>query len=467
MKYNRLILCIITLILAPITYAGGSISDELILGENIDSVFVSETRIAYQRKMEKGIYYVDLDSLNGQSKINKIESPFATYNHTLIAIENDFVFAGTSYDKGEENTNYVYRIASDGDLVKKWKADAYYSFAIEGDSILGINLREAFYLDKVGVTQAKFSIPAFAYFIDANNPNIVCKNPPISKTTDFYGYCYIRDNQEYKLLFKDYWKKLQMGIRFIGNEPILCGNKIAWISSLKRNSNTIKSFDLSSNKITEIMNTNDISAITCEANKLHLFSPENITGQNDDIIFHWIKNQKEPIKKAWIVNSNGVRYALFWQLDNTLKLVALDTIINSNQVQNGSLNYKSVQADFDKMWKKFYIAVANDEYETIVSLSKMPLEIRGPLDFSPVFNLNREKLIKVLPKIFATDVGIFKEEKSNQFHIIENLKIILDKEDFETFRIGSFSFAYENNQWQLVRAYYDTYELENELTEDN
>ena len=323
-KLRQNFLYILIVIFTTTTYAGGSISDELIIGKNIDSVFISETRIAFQRKMEKGIYYVDLDSLNEHSKINKIESPFATYNHTLIAIKNDFVFAGTSYDKGEENTNYVYRIVSDGDLVKKWKTDAYYSFAIEGDSILGFSIKKAFYLDKNGVEQAKFSIPAFAYFIDANNPNIVCKNPPISKTTDFYGYCYIRDDQKYKLLFKDYWDRHQIKSHKFGNEPILCGNKIAWISSLKRNSNTIKSFDLSSNKITEIMNTNDNSAIACEANKLHLFSSENITHQNDDIIFHWIKNQKEPIKKAWIVNSNGVRYALLWQLDNTLKLVALD-----------------------------------------------------------------------------------------------------------------------------------------------
>ncbi len=167
---------------------------------------------------------------------------------------------------------------------------------------------------------------ARSYFISKNNPDIVCKNPSMSKNGDHWGYCYKNNgSNQFEMLFKDYWNYWQGMVR---NTPIQCGDSINWIRYEEKNKN-------------KILMTNQLPAMACFKDTLNIFIWHNdftrkITDNSiktngleaitKDNIKYKIHNAIDNnTRKAWLFTRDSKNYVILWQLDGIIQIKEVKT----------------------------------------------------------------------------------------------------------------------------------------------
>jgi hypothetical protein len=116
----------------------------------------------------------------------------------------------------------------------------------------------------------------------------------------------------------------------------------------------------------------------------------------------------------------------------------------TNEVQSKNTTSDN---DFSQFYIKFRQAAITNDTNTIISLTKFPLETRAPQDSDPIVKYSKEEFVKV----FNT---YLKYGGMEELVDIKNLDLhnenVLSKNDA---RVGNLVFNCINNKWQLTFAY--------------
>jgi len=118
----------------------------------------------------------------------------------------------------------------------------------------------------------------------------------------------------------------------------------------------------------------------------------------------------------------------------------------------------ATSADFAAFWREFRAAVLAADAQRAASLTRFPLEVRGPDDGDPVEPCTRAEFEAVFARLIAqvgyVPAGDHVLERSLR-EIVETLPAPPPKArltaDFA--RVEQFEFRLSNGRWQLTRAY--------------
>ncbi len=114
--------------------------------------------------------------------------------------------------------------------------------------------------------------------------------------------------------------------------------------------------------------------------------------------------------------------------------------------------------DFDRYWNRFRQAVINGETDTIASMTRLPLWVRGPDDSDPVVYYDRKEFKSILNSLLNQEVSLLIGDRvicKTMLKVIKEKKQITEK-DFTTASVVSvelFEFEKVNGKWLFTRGY--------------
>ena len=121
-----------------------------------------------------------------------------------------------------------------------------------------------------------------------------------------------------------------------------------------------------------------------------------------------------------------------------------------------SCNAEPPKSDFQPFWNKFKAASLANDYTTLATLIKFPLEIKGVDDSVPVKKYEKAQLNTIFPKLLSQPVFLPKDNDVVETTLRETLtkteKVEYKPTDKEI-RVEQFQFQLINGNWLLVRAY--------------
>ena len=121
-----------------------------------------------------------------------------------------------------------------------------------------------------------------------------------------------------------------------------------------------------------------------------------------------------------------------------------------------SCTAESIQSDFQPFWNKFRAASLANDYATLATLTKFPLEVKGVDDSVPDEKYKKEQLSAIFPNLMSQPVFLPKDNDVVETNLREALtkteKVEYKNTDKEI-RVEQFQFQLINGKWLLVRAY--------------
>ena len=121
-----------------------------------------------------------------------------------------------------------------------------------------------------------------------------------------------------------------------------------------------------------------------------------------------------------------------------------------------SCTAESPQSDFQPFWNKFRAASLANDYATLATLTKFPLEVKGVDDSIPIRKYEKAQLNTIFPKLMSQPVLLPKDndvvEKNLREVLTKTEKVEYNNTDKEI-RVEQFQFQLINGKWLLVRAY--------------
>ena len=121
-----------------------------------------------------------------------------------------------------------------------------------------------------------------------------------------------------------------------------------------------------------------------------------------------------------------------------------------------SCSAESPQSDFQPFWSKFRAASLANDYATLATLTKFPLEVKGVDDSVAVKKYQKEQLNTIFPKLISQTVFLPKDNDVVETKLREVLTKT-EKVEYKTtdkeIRVEQFQFQLINGKWLLVRAY--------------
>jgi len=121
-----------------------------------------------------------------------------------------------------------------------------------------------------------------------------------------------------------------------------------------------------------------------------------------------------------------------------------------------SCTAEPIQSDFQPFWNKFRAASLANDYATLATLTKFPLEVKGVDDTVPDEKYKKEQLNTIFPKLMSQPVFLPKDNDVVETNLREALtkteKVEYKNTDKEI-RVEQFQFQLINGKWLLVRAY--------------
>ena len=121
-----------------------------------------------------------------------------------------------------------------------------------------------------------------------------------------------------------------------------------------------------------------------------------------------------------------------------------------------SCTAEPIQSDFQPFWNKFRAASLANDYATLATLTKFPLEVKGVDDSVPDEKYKKEQLSAIFPNLMSQPVFLPKDNDVVETNLREALtkteKVEYKNTDKEI-RVEQFQFQLINGKWLLVRAY--------------
>ena len=135
-------------------------------------------------------------------------------------------------------------------------------------------------------------------------------------------------------------------------------------------------------------------------------------------------------------------------IKNLILIVSLATSI--------SCSAKPPPSDFQSFWSIFRAASLANDYTTLITLTKFPLEVKGVDDSVPVKKYEKAQLNTIFPKLLSQPVFLPKDNDVVETTLRETLtkteKVEYKPTDKEI-RVEQFQFQFIDGKWLLVRAY--------------
>lgn len=113
---------------------------------------------------------------------------------------------------------------------------------------------------------------------------------------------------------------------------------------------------------------------------------------------------------------------------------------------------------FDAFWEGFRNALLEMDIDTLRDASRLPVELRGELDRSPVLRVGVAGLQLRLEEVLQADSGLSLRQPTSNRSMVERWTAPLPTGPglmigAETARVGAFGFARTSEGWRLVRLY--------------
>jgi hypothetical protein len=116
----------------------------------------------------------------------------------------------------------------------------------------------------------------------------------------------------------------------------------------------------------------------------------------------------------------------------------------------------SPSPDFQLYWAEFRTAALADDYQTLETLTRFPLEVRGVDDSMPTVRYKKEQFETIFKTIMQQTII----ESTEEDYIETTMKAIVDKTDTvasdaldEEQRVEQLVFQNIKGRWMFVRAY--------------
>jgi hypothetical protein len=111
--------------------------------------------------------------------------------------------------------------------------------------------------------------------------------------------------------------------------------------------------------------------------------------------------------------------------------------------------------DFPTFWHAFRTAALGDQIDQVASMTRFPLEVRGPDDADPVVSENRDAFGRVLEQVMNQDSGVRAERETVRQYLqrTEDTGEGHVEPDGRAARVGDFVFERVADRWMLVRVY--------------
>lgn len=114
-------------------------------------------------------------------------------------------------------------------------------------------------------------------------------------------------------------------------------------------------------------------------------------------------------------------------------------------------------SEFSNYWHDFRFAVLNDDYEKLEKLIKLPLEVKGVVDFIPAQYFEADQLPGIFEKLLSQTQIIHEGgglvEVSVKEIVEREIQINKNPNVAGVISISQFDFERVEGEWRLVRAY--------------
>ena len=125
-------------------------------------------------------------------------------------------------------------------------------------------------------------------------------------------------------------------------------------------------------------------------------------------------------------------------------------------VVSASCSAEPPQSDFQFFWNKFRAASLANDYATLTTLTKFPLEVKGVDDSIPVKKYRKEQLNTIFPKLMSQPVFLPKDNdvvETNLREVLTKMEKVEYKTTDKEIRVEQFKFQLIKGKWLLVKAY--------------
>lgn len=140
-------------------------------------------------------------------------------------------------------------------------------------------------------------------------------------------------------------------------------------------------------------------------------------------------------------------------------LVGCNEIKNNNESSVKSkdiVDNKQADTSFGVFWGNFQKAVVNKDFQTVIKLTKFPLETKGPQDEDKIVKYNESEF----DIVFQTFLKENTDTVLTEFDLIKKLERFdpTNKKDFSIYKdeevsVGEMVFRQNNGEWKLVFLY--------------
>jgi hypothetical protein len=111
--------------------------------------------------------------------------------------------------------------------------------------------------------------------------------------------------------------------------------------------------------------------------------------------------------------------------------------------------------EFSTFWSTFRTATLGDNVDQVASMTRFPLEVRGPDDADPIVNEGRDSFDGVLAQVMNQDSGVLAEGETVRQYVqrTDDIGERNVEPDGHAARVGDFVFERVGDRWMLVRVY--------------
>jgi hypothetical protein len=139
---------------------------------------------------------------------------------------------------------------------------------------------------------------------------------------------------------------------------------------------------------------------------------------------------------------NGMRGIGFHRALIALVLVAIAAVRCASAEQPA--------ADFPGFWTQFRRAVLADDMPRVMSMARLPVEVRGPMDGDPVEHLGKEQFPAAFHRLLEQDAGMRPEPETLRAYVQRRAA---ERAAAGTARVANLAFEQVDGRWWLVRMY--------------
>lgn len=106
-------------------------------------------------------------------------------------------------------------------------------------------------------------------------------------------------------------------------------------------------------------------------------------------------------------------------------------------------------------WTRFRAAALANDTARVASMTRFPVETRGPTDDDPVQRVARDGFASLFARVLRQDPGLSAQPETMRGLLERTTSLSARERGPEQFRVGALEFARTSDGWRLVRAYLD------------